>query len=85
MIYKVCSNGSLRKQEISHIFETFIIKNGYPTHKVNKIIAQFKEGVMSDQHLSDDEPTISFSVPYKDRQGEKIMASLKKNIKECWL
>ena len=52
---------------------------------MNKIIVQFEEGVMSDQHLSDDEPTISFSVPYKDRQGEKIMASLKKNIKECWL
>ena len=49
---------------------------------MNKIIAQFEEGVMSDRHY-DDEPTISFSVPYKDRQGEKIMDSLKKTLRNA--
>ena len=68
---------------MAHIFETFTIKNGYPTRMVNKMIAQFEEGVMSDQHLGDDEPTMLLSVPCKDRQSEKIMAYLKKTLRHA--
>ena len=32
---------------------------------------------------SDDEPTMPLSVPYKNRQGEKIMASLKKTLRNA--
>jgi hypothetical protein len=75
--YKVCSSGIHRELEIEHLRKAFMNVNGYPAWAITKMIKAVDEGTRAPEGETTTRPAM-LSVPYKGKEGEKLIHSLNK-------
>ena len=92
--FLVCSTDAALKKEISYLKHAFTKTNGYPSKIVNKILEEVRrknnnvtEPESVDQPAEDPLPeapevTPYMCLPYKGKEGERVIKNFKKSLKD---
>lgn len=77
--FKVCSNEEHRNHEIKHIKKIFL-QHGYPEPLISKTISDIEDGLLSNNEPQPNTTHIHLNLPYKGKQGEKLIHSLNNTL-----
>ena len=88
--YLICSRIALKKKEIDHLKKKFNRKNYYPKSVINQVLNKVEEKHKASVNNVGEESQVSFLtdlkrhlliLPYQGQEGDLIIKSMKKNVK----